>query len=1327
MDQTQLSIGTSRASCTRLPTRGTTIPDTGLRPIPSSSRRCGSRERHKSRLRLQAEESVPSSPPALSSKPKSRKLVPPHPEVEYFEVEEILNEKRVNGEIRVQIKWLNYDETSWEPVSSLKECMHMLKEFRHRRRSGKPLSLQSPVQSSPPQSLVQPPRRLAAPRSSSDSVDNHTHTSSFTTPLASPSASQLLLASPPGLPPKPLAVPHARANTSDSKHCEPSVPEPSLAFIVNIPQSRETPYFASLPSIPDILPFLLQSCREARQIPAVPPPLWKAATLSAWEHELKRLGNMIEETLVQPTELNLFNLLFSLLNAPGTTLAPLFKVKKSTPRFDSCDGSVNAALRKIIKGQEARAFKLLCSNGIAKVDAPVLAALKNLHPKRQGELKLPATDTTQVCVDKENIVKKLFLTASDFSASRDVFGWAPWMFYTCRGKKDGFFSSFVKLACLIANKPRLFPSICSVLLTAGVLTPLHKLSHDERREREDADLEPKLRPINASTLLAKTALSAVLETPAAVRATEKLAPHQLAIGVSRGVEKLVHICRAAHANGWLVGKNDFTNGFNSLSRQKMLDANCALFPESTDVFNLLYGLDSPILLFDEDYEVSLLTSSEGPRQGCSAGTHSFALALQPLLADIQARYPEFEIRVLTDDIIPLVPPPHHASGWQALYLRYGCFLRDLRDLSKEHGGLSLNMDKCGLLLPNCAPEPSPEVRASFPGLFDFRTDGFRIAGSPIGNAEFVSKFVESKLFECLRKLDAIKQVGHRSPRAAHRLMTTCATKLMGFLGTTVPPNFTLPAMATFDEHVESAFLHLLAPSGFECSQERMCRARLKASLPSPIGCGLFKTFDQGSIAWWASVTSCMTDPLLFRLRSGLDQFVSHAWAAAIAALGGPASKFWTQAKQFFPPASSGLLDGSLYSPAHPPTRTKLGKMFLRLCTRLKVESYQQLTSVAQLSPTLSKADVIHANTPSLSGRIFNEPCNTKLSFEFSNDAYVSWCCFFLGLPPVNTLSNHGTVDGFDYPVQKCQSLHAGSSPFLDAVGCHASSGCPSTYSARNRRHNYIMRVLASAAKEAGLHTRLEPDTFNLLLGDFSQANCKRMFPKRASKLYKERVNAVVNAVELVSSPACAFTEAEKRVYVQERIDALPAVAKEDAVGLRIDVEIEDPATGETRWVDATVVHTASESYREREFKSVMARNISSSTSQALATTDVLKFQPSPVLLERTTIKNEKYSRLIWIAKKQAQQKKRKQAPTFHAFSVSDFGELSPSAFTMLDWLVDKRRSLAEQAGARADGLKPLEITREFKHKLRMGIQMAIAAGSGEMFHAAGQPWGRSLS
>ena len=67
---------------------------------------------------------------------------------EYFEVDRVLEERLVDGETEVLIKWLNYDEQSWEPLSSIKECPHVLEEFRHRLRSGEPLH------PPPPQSLA---------------------------------------------------------------------------------------------------------------------------------------------------------------------------------------------------------------------------------------------------------------------------------------------------------------------------------------------------------------------------------------------------------------------------------------------------------------------------------------------------------------------------------------------------------------------------------------------------------------------------------------------------------------------------------------------------------------------------------------------------------------------------------------------------------------------------------------------------------------------------------------------------------------------------------------------------------------------------------------------------------------------------------------------------------------------------------------------------------------------------------------------------------------------------------------------------------------------
>ena len=139
--------------------------------------------------------------------------------------------------------------------------------------------------------------------------------------------------------------------------------------------------------------------------------------------------------------------------------------------------------------------------------------------------------------------------------------------------------------------------------------------------------------------------------------------------------------------------------------------------------------------------------------------------------------------------------------------------------------------------------------------------------------------------------------------------------------------------------------------------------------------------------------------------------------------------------------------------------------------------------------------------------------------------------------------------------------HRGCSRFLDADGAHAASQCPSAYDGRMMKHNYLSRVLAKAAKEAGLRVILEPDTHSLLLGEFSKVECRRIFPKNASKAYKEKFKQVLDALELIASPSCALEEAAKCAYVQSKIDALPS-APEEMTGLRIDVAVENESTGD---------------------------------------------------------------------------------------------------------------------------------------------------------------------
>jgi hypothetical protein len=140
------------------------------------------------------------------------------------------------------------------------------------------------------------------------------------------------------------------------------------------------------------------------------------------------------------------------------------------------------------------------------------------------------------------------------------------------------------------------------------------------------------------------------------------------------------------------------------------------------VFNLFYGVDAPVIMLDENLKETIIWSEEGPRQGCAAGTYLFCAGIAPLVSKLQLRYPEFLFRVLTDDINVLIRPPESglAADWQNLYRSYASFLEELKSLSHDSAGLTLNARKCGLLLPVGAPLPTGEVRALFPVGLIFR-------------------------------------------------------------------------------------------------------------------------------------------------------------------------------------------------------------------------------------------------------------------------------------------------------------------------------------------------------------------------------------------------------------------------------------------------------------------------------------------------------------------------------------------------------------------------------------------------------------------------------
>ena len=602
-------------------------------PTRQSARKSAPRLRKKSRVLLEAQAS-PSPPPAPSQRRRK-----PRQEEEFFEVESILDERIVEGQKLVLIKWLHFPETSWEPIECAKECQDKLAEFYRTR--------------TPSGGLSTPPPSVPSPRKHDKSRKSGKTKKSTRPPVLAqsdvgPSPSPPRGAGGPDPAPvedRPLttttpASPHSSPYSDiDQKHSAPTECAAADTFFdyLTTPTTAPSalPVFTEVPALSEFESVLHLSIKRARRIPAGPLSSWKPSIVQRWRAELVRLSSLFTTALSHPTPLALFVALFEFVCAPGCVLAECFENKQRKDIFSTADDTVNAALRRLVKGQERKALRTLCSNGVAAVDPPVVAALKALHPRRAAPLEPPPVVGPQLVVDEQAVHTALFSDAADCNLSKDVFGWAPWMLFPWRGEKEGFFVLLVRFVCLIINKPDLFPPVCGLLLASGALTPLFKLSAAERLRNDQAGLPPRLRPINSGSLLAKLALSAALQTPAAERAAARVRPHQLSLGTPRGIERMVHTCRAAFASGYLVGRNDFANGFNSLSRQNMLGAASRLFPEGTSLLNLLYGVDAPVYLLDSDSNLTTLWSEEGPRQGCAAGTFLFCLGVAPLVSRMQ--------------------------------------------------------------------------------------------------------------------------------------------------------------------------------------------------------------------------------------------------------------------------------------------------------------------------------------------------------------------------------------------------------------------------------------------------------------------------------------------------------------------------------------------------------------------------------------------------------------------------------------------------------------------------------------------------------------------
>jgi hypothetical protein len=391
------------------------------------------------------------------------------------------------------------------------------------------------------------------------------------------------------------------------------------------------------------------------------------------------------------------------------------------------DTPTRRAQRLVERGYLSRAARALTSPAsLARNSADILAKLKDKHPLgRKGPFASGASPRPGPRPTAEDIHQALASFATDTAAG--LSGWSvPLLREAC--KRTQVVEFLLQLCKQIQNGSA--PG--SQLLTASRLVALDK---------EDNGV----RPIAVGDMIYRLVAKVILRKQFA---TDQLAPFQLGVQSPGGVEPIVHLLRHA-INGDLKGYThvcsaDFKNAFNSVSRVAVSAATLTYAPEFYKPAKWAYNEPSALVMYDG----TVITSSEGVRQGDPLGPLLFSLAIQDTLQQLQKQLTKAARRGL--------PPPIVVAYLDDVYIISAQEITPQQlEQHLQQAPISLNAQKT----------------KSY-SLQDLRQTGLKTLGSFVGSQTSKKEFLREKIGELQQVLDRLQDLPKQHALLLLRASTT---------------------------------------------------------------------------------------------------------------------------------------------------------------------------------------------------------------------------------------------------------------------------------------------------------------------------------------------------------------------------------------------------------------------------------------------------------------------------------------------------------------------------------------------------------------------------